>query len=483
MSVRIGLAKRLMMAAAMSAGLLAAAPQAWAETLNDALAKAYLENPALRAERARQRSTDELVPQALSGWRPTINAQAQITNQRTDVKSFTQPFTNPNTGAVTPGSSQVDGEVDRSEDIAIQLNQPIFRGFRTVNGVKQAEANVEAGRQDLLVQELTILFRTVQAYMNVVRDRQILSLRQQNVTFLREQLRAANERFTVGEITRTDVAQARSSLAQAQGFVASARNNLDSSIANYVRLVGRKPSNLKYPRIARLPGSLDAAQNVATEINPNILSAAYNEIAANYNIDVIRGQLLPEINLQATASRTELHGSRQFSGGASQDWQTSASVAGVLTVPLYEGGQIYSSVRQAKQLASQRRLLVIETGRGVREGVSIAWANYLASTQLISANRTQVEAARLALEGVQQEYLVGSRTTLDVLNAQQVLVTARISLVQAQADQIVASYDVLASIGKLTARNLKLKVPYYDPEANYRDVRNKWIGLKANTVE
>jgi outer membrane protein len=480
MVLRSGLAKRLMMAAALGCGILVSG-QASAETLQDALAKAYLENPALRAERARQRSTDELVPQALSGWRPTINAQGSVRNQRTDTKTRTT------TTAGGVSNAETAGQVDRSENVTIQLNQPIFRGFRTVNGVKQAEANVEAGRQDLLVQELTTLFNTVQAYMNVVRDRQILSLRKRNVSFLQQQLRASNERFAVGEITRTDVAQARSSLAQANGFVASAQNNLANSMANYLRLVGKKPGDLKYPRTARLPGSLDRAQSIATEINPNILAAAYNEIAATYNIDVIRGQLLPEISLQASASATELHGIRsrsQFStGSTATDWQTTATIEGIITVPLYEGGQIYSAVRQAKQLASQRRILVIETGRGVREGVSIAWNNYLASTQLISANRTQVEAAKLALDGVQQEYLVGSRTTLDVLNAQSVLVSAQINLVQAQSDQIVASYDVLASIGKLTARNLKLKVPYYDPEANYREVRDKWIGLEANTVE
>jgi outer membrane protein len=169
MVLRIGLAKRLMMAAAVGYGLLGAG-QAWAETLQDALAKAYLENPALRAERARQRSTDELVPQALSGWRPTVNAQATATDQRDDTKlRITQQDGSTN--------AQTNGQVDRSENVTIQLNQPIFRGFRTVNGVKQAEANVEAGRQDLLVQELTTLFNTVQAYMNVVRDRQILSLR------------------------------------------------------------------------------------------------------------------------------------------------------------------------------------------------------------------------------------------------------------------------------------------------------------------
>jgi outer membrane protein len=457
---RSGLLRSLLTAAAMGAALIASAPGVAAETLFDALAKAYQQNPALRAERARQRATDELVPQALSGWRPTVTAQGQVEASDTHTKTAVGVVKD---HVVTPS-------------VSIQLSQPLFRGFRTVNGVKQAEASVDAGRQDLLVQELSTLFNTVQAYMGVIRDREILALRQRDVTFLQEQLRAANQRFEVGEITRTDVAQARSSLAQSRGAVASARANLTSSIATYLRFVGKPPGKLAYPRVAPLPKSLDAAQAVASDINPNILSAAYNEIAATYNIEVVRGQLLPELSLQATASAVE-------NPSESTDRSRSASIAGVLTVPIYEGGLVYSQVREAKQLASQRRLLVIETGRGVREAVSNAWANYLASTQLISANRTQVEAARLALEGVQQEYLVGSRTTLDVLNAQSALITSRLALVQAQSDQIVASYDVLASIGRLTARHLRLRTPYYDVKENYRAVRNKWIGTGVKTVD
>jgi TolC family type I secretion outer membrane protein len=432
-----------------------------AESLTDALARAYRTNPTLKAERARQRATDELVPQALSGWRPVVSAQGSI---ETTTASNKGPF----------GRSR---EISSSESVSIGLSQPVFRGFKTVNSVKKAEANVEAGRQSLLVSEQVILFDAVQAYANVLRDRQILSLRQRNVSFLQEQLRAANERFNVGEITRTDVAQARSSLAQARSSLAQAEANLGVSVAAYVKTIGREPGKLSQPKLARLPKSLSAAQKLAAEINPNILASAYNQLAAEYDIEVIRGDLLPELSIEANAQLTNNW------GNTSQYNSRSAQIQGVLTVPLYEGGRVYSAVRQAKQVESQRRLQIVESGRGVREGVSNSWTNYVASTKTISAARTQVEAARVALDGVQQEYLVGSRTTLDVLNAQSVLVSARITLISAQRDQLVASYQILGSIGKLTARNLRLPVQIYDVEENYLNVRNKWIGTGANTVE
>jgi outer membrane protein len=324
--------------------------------------------------------------------------------------------------------------------------------------------------------EQNVLFQAVQAYMNVIRDRQILSLRRKNVSFLQTQLRAANERFKVGEITRTDVSQARASLSQGQAAVAQANANVASSMANYLKIIGKMPGNLKFPQNARLPSSLDAAQAQAAEISPNILAAAYAELAATYNIDVIKGELLPEVSLQASAQAID-------DPSEQAEWTRGGKIEGLLTVPLYEGGRVYSQVRQAKQQASQRKIQVIEQGRTVREAVTNAWSFYLAAGRTIQADRAQVDAAKLALDGVQQEYLVGSRTTLDVLNAQSVLINARIALVGAQRDQIVAGYQVLGAVGKLTARHLKLRVDYYDPQENYNAVRNKWIGLDANTVE
>jgi TolC family type I secretion outer membrane protein len=440
-----------------SAALMVWAGQVSAETLTEAMVSAYSSNPTLQAERARQRGTDELVPQALSGWRPTVNSEGSIANVWQD-----------RSGASTSENDP--------KSVAIGLSQPIFRGFKTINGTKAAEASVEAGKQNLLAIEQDILFQAIQAYMNVIRDRQIVGLRQQNVSVLRQQLTAANERFKVGEITRTDVAQARASLSEAQSNVASANATLAASVANYINVVGHKPGSLKYPRLAKLPRNVDAAQAAAMEINPNILAAAYVEEASNYNIEVIKGDLLPSASLDAAATFSD-----NPDEGTSRS--ESARIEGVLTIPIYEAGRVYSAVREAKHVASQRRLEVIQAGRSVRESVSISWNNLAAAREIIRSAKEQVSASVLALDGVRQEYLVGSRTTLDVLDAETEVVTARIVLVSAERDQIVAAYQILGSIGRLTARDLSLPVEYYDADENYLNVRGKWFGTGADLIE
>jgi TolC family type I secretion outer membrane protein len=440
-----------------SAAFVVGAGQASAESLVEAMVSAYTGNPALKAERARQRGTDEQVPQALSGWRPTVTSEGSISNVWSDTNVVSS-------SEVTPKS------------VSIGLSQPIFRGFKTINGTKAAEANVEAGRQGLLTIEQDILFQAIQAYMNVIRDRQIVGLRQKNVGVLQKQLSAADERFKVGEITRTDVAQSRARVSGAQSNVASAKATLAASVANYINVVGHKPGNLKYPKLAKLPNTLEAAQAAAEEINPNILAAAYVEEASRFDTEVAKGDLLPAVNLEASAKMTD-------NPSAGEGSSESARIEGVLTIPLYEAGRVYSSVRQAKQVASQRRLEVIQAGRAVRESVSISWNNLTAAREIIRSAKEQVSAAELALDGVRQEYFVGSRTTLDVLNAEGEVVTARIALVSAERDQVVAAYQILGSIGRLTARDLALPVDYYDAEENYLDVRGKWIGTGANTIE
>lgn len=440
-----------------SAALAFGAGQVSAETLIEAMVSAYSSNPTLQAERARQRGTDELVPQALSGWRPTVNTEGSIA----------QVWSDSNNGPATENDPK---------SVAIGLSQPIFRGFKTINGTKAAEANVEAGKQSLLAIEQDILFQAIQAYMNVIRDRQIVGLRQQNVGVLQKQLTAADERFKVGEITRTDVAQSRASLSGAQSNVASAKATLAASVANYINVIGHQPGSLKYPRLAKLPKTLEQAQAAAAEINPNILAAAYVEEASTFNIEVIKGDLLPAASLDASASFND-----DPSVGTSRS--ESARIEGVLTIPLYEAGRVYSSVREAKHVASQRRLEVIQAGRSVRESVSISWNNLAAAREIIRSAKSQVSAAALALDGVRQEYLVGSRTTLDVLDAETDVVSARIALVSAERDQIVAAYQILGSIGRLTARDLALPVEYYDADENYLNVRNKWFGTGADTIE
>ena len=440
-----------------SSAIMMGAGQVSAESLAEAMVSVYTGNPALKAERARQRGTDEQVPQALSGWRPTVTSEGSISNDWSDTNL------GPST-EVTPKS------------VSIRLSQPIFRGFKTINGTRAAEANVEAGRQGLLAIEQDILFQAIQAYMNVIRDRQVVGLRQKNVSVLQKQLTAADERFKVGEITRTDVAQSRARVSGAQSNVASAKASLAASVANYINVVGHDPGKLKYPKLARLPRSLAEAQAAAEEINPNILSAAYVEEASRFNTEVVKGDLLPALNLAATATVTD----NPSAGVGSSE---SARVEGVLTIPLYEAGRVYSSVRQAKQVASQRRLEVIQAGRAVRESVSISWNNLIAARETIRSAKEQVSAAELALDGVRQEYFVGSRTTLDVLDAEGEVVNARVTQVSAERDQIVAAYQILGSIGRLTARDLALPVDYYDAEENYLNVRGKWIGTGADTIE
>ena len=451
--------RRMLRLLAISVALLAPASAAWAESLNQALEAAYASNPTILAARAGQRAIDERVPQALSGWRPTVTVNGGLTHDWVN-----SPATAFNTDKRLNGS------------MSITLRQPVFRGFATVEGVKSAEANVRAGQQNLLATEQNTLFNAVQAYMNVYADRQLVALQRENVSVLRAQLNAANERFNVGEITRTDVAQSRASLSQAQASLANAEATLAADVARYLQLIGKEPGKLTYPKIAKLPKSLQSALATAGEINPSILAAAFVEDAAQHDIEVAKAPLLPEIALQAEA-------------GMQDDWSRdntsveSASVGAVLSWNLYAGGQVHSSIRQAKQLASQKRIQVVEVARAVRQAVAASWNAYAALGQIITAAKAQVAASQLALDGVRQEYDAGTRTTLDVLNAQAAVVSARTTLVTAERNRVIAAYQLLAAIGHLTADQLGLKVAVYDPTVNYDAVRNKWIGTDVETVE
>ena len=436
---------------------LTTANGAVAETLSDALVWAYIGNPKLKAERARQRGTDEQVPQALSGWRPTIAIEGAAGYDRSNTND-------------TPEFN------DSTARVAITLTQPLFRGLKTINGTKVAKANVRAGRQYLLAVEQDTIFQTVQSYMNVVRDRQILSWRQKVLSALKQQLKVADNRLAVGQITPTDIAQAQARVAGARAQLATAIANLAASNANYENVLGRKPGNLKFPREPRLPRTLADAQAAAKRINPNILAAAFVEEASNHEIEVAKGDLLPELNLSASVGYDSFP---EFDVDSSRD----AKIEVVLTIPLYESGRVHSAIRQSKQVASQRRFEVIQAGRSVRESVAISWSNLEAARLIIRADKSQISANQLVLKGVRQEYLVGTRTTLDVLDAENEVVSTRIALAAAERDQVVAAYQILGAIGQLTARDLKLPVSLYDADENYRNVEGKWTGTSADTVE
>lgn len=452
---------------AISAAALALSLPAAADTLFGAMEKAYVTNPSLNSARAGQRATDELVPQALSGWRPTIGVGAEIDK----------------TYASKPVGVDLNGDIVRdngdafNSSIAIQLDQPLFRGFGTVNQTKSAEARVDAGKQNLLGTEQQVLFDVVQAYMDVYAGRQFVSLRRQDVAALQVQVKAAQDRFAVGEITRTDVAQAQARLAEAQSFLVNAQTDLARAVASYVQVVGEEPGKLSYPKVVDIPNSLKAALDIAGEINPQLLAQAFVEVARNSDIKVAFSNLLPSADLVASGARVDPDIS------APNNHTSSFQVGAQLSIPIYESGFVYSQVRQAKQLASQSRIQVIEVARAVRQAVASSWNAYVGLAQIIKNTRTQVSAAELALQGVQQEYEAGTRTTLDVLDAQRDLVQAQVLQVSAERSRVVSGYQLLAAIGHLTAAEVGLKVPLYDPDENYKRVRNKWIGTDVKTVE
>jgi len=427
--------------------------QVSAETLRQALKTAYFNNPALRAERARQRATDEGVPQALSGWRPNVAISSDAGHTRTSSNpSFGSKNNDPYGASVT-------------------LVQPLFRGFRTINGTKQAEANVQAGRQALLTVEQATLFDAVTAYMDVLRDQSVVKLQAKNVEVLSQQLRAEEARFRVGEVTRTDVAQSQARRAGAISTLAQARANLASSRAVYGRVIGSRATSLKYPPSIRkiLPRTLNRALDIGKSKNPQLLAASFSELSARRAVDVVKGELYPDLSLEATYSY------RRNPSSTTSRTET-ASLIGRLNIPLYQSGNVYSRVRQAKQSASQRRLLVLDAERTVVSSVISSWEQLQALRAQIVSDRAQVKANVLALQGVRQEALVGSRTTLDVLDAEQELLNSNVALVRSRRNEVVASYQLLSSIGRLTANDLKLGVKSYNPTSNYNRVRNKLFG-------
>jgi outer membrane protein len=449
------------------AAVVALAPQAQAQTLADALAQAYANNPTLLAARAQLRAVDENVPQALAGWRPTVSVTSSF--------GYTDGRARSLATGVDPADPRRQVGVSVHNDRtpisnAITLTQPIFRGGRTVAATRRAENQVLAQRARLLATEQQVMQDTVTAYVGVIRDQELLRLNINNEQVLTEQLRATNERFRVGEITRTDVAQAESRLAGARSQRAQAEGNLQISRATFQRLVGLPPGNLVAPQPLRVPlqTGRDVAQAAAAN-NPNVVAALFDEAGARDNVNIQTAALLPTLNLTTQASRND--------NTLTQHQRiTAAQVTANLTVPLYQGGAEFSAVRQARQSAQQARQTVDEQRRTVVQQATQAWEQLQSSKAQVDSVRAQIRAAEIALDGVQREAIVGSRTTLDVLNAEQELLNARTSLVQALSTVVQQSYALAATIGRLTATDLGLAVEPYDMRAYYNEVRNRWAG-------
>lgn len=423
-----------------------------AETLQDALVSAYENNPTLKAQRAKLRAVDEGVPQALSGWRPTVRASGDTGIERRDssTTSTNQPERR------TPGS------------VALSVSQPIFRGGKTVAGTGRAENLVRAERASLTAVEQNVLRDVATAFTNVVRDQAVLELNTNNEQVLRRNLEAARDRFEVGEITRTDVSQAESRLARARADRIQAEGNLASSRAVYENVVGVLPGILVAPApIGEVPESLQSTLDIARHENPGLILAEFTELAANDNVDLTFGELLPTLSLDGTLSKAY----DQTARGSETE---SAKVSAVLSVPLYQAGAVTSRVRQSRQVANQRKIEVEIARRAAREASTRAWEALATVGARITSIQAQILSAEIALEGVREEAAVGSRTVLDILDAEQELLDARASLVRATRDELVARIDLLAAIGRLTAEALDLPVAVYDAETHYIEVRDKF---------
>ena len=446
------------------------------ETLQSALVQAYRNNPTLNAQRASVRATDEYVPQALSGYRPKITAT--ITGGEQSMSGTTR-VVSPNLPATAfpnrPATYATQSGYNAPVALGASITQTLYNGFKTANQTREAESQVLAARATLQQAVQATLLNAATAYMNVLRDGAILDLQKRNVEVLQEQLRQTRDRFNVGEVTRTDVAQAESRLASGRSQVLTAEANYKASVATYRQVIGIEPKNLSAgtPVDRFSPHTLPKAISVGTAVHPAVMSAEYSVDVAQLAVKVSEASLLP--TLSVTGNFTKNY---EVVGSLNTIESYNASLLGTLSVPIYQGGAEYSLIRQAKETLGQKRLDLDTARDQVRQTVVQSWGQLEAAKANIDATQAQVQAAEIALDGVRQEARVGQRTTLDVLNAQQELVNARVSLVTAQRDRVVASYTLLAAVGRLSPTVLGLHVPVYRPIVHYQQVRDAWAGTR-----
>jgi outer membrane protein len=459
---RIRVARRIALAATIACVAMNGAG-ASAETIAGALIKAYFNNPDINQQRAAVRASDENVPKATAGYRPTVTAEGDAGYQISDI----------DLPALAGGHTVIPS---KPRGYGLTINQNLFNGERTFNSVRQAESGVMAARETLRNTEQNVLLDAVTFYMNVLRDTAILDLDRNNVDVLQEQLRQTRDRFTVGEVTRTDVAQAEASLAGAQATALAAQSTLQTSIANYRQTIGEQPKNLApvKPLDKPLPKSLSEAIAISQVEHPAIVGSLHGVDVAELNVKVIEGALYPTVGLTGQVAQRF-----DDSVGSIPNRILTASVVGQISIPIYDGGVTYASTRQAKEQLGQQELQTDLQRDRVRAAVVSAWGVNDNSVSIIRSAKAQVAAAEIALAGIREEAKVGQRTTFDVLTAQQTLLNARVQLVSAQHDQVVASYAVLSAIGRLSTVNLGLAATQYDPKVHFDQVKDKWFGLRT----
>jgi outer membrane protein len=435
-----------------------------AETIGGALIKAYLTNPDINTQRAAVRVADEGIPKANAGYLPTVEATGNIGIQRGQANIIT--------GA---GESPTANFLAYPRGYGVQANETVFNGNRTLNSIRQAESEVFGAREQLRNTEQNTLLSGVTAYMDVLEDTAILGLDRNNVDVLKEQLRETRDRFTVGEVTRTDVAQAEASLSSAEATALSAVATLQAAVARYRQFIGDQPTSLApvKPLVRPLPKTLPEAISISQIEHPAISGSLHGVDAAQLQVKIAESALYPTIGLSAGVTQ-------QYDvNGEPGIHVLSGQIVGQLTIPIYQGGAEYAATRQAKESLSQQEIQTDSLRNQVRQAVVAAWGLNEAAVGVVRAARAAVSANEVALTGVREEAKVGQRTTLDVLNAQQALLQARTTLVQAEHDQVVDSYSLLSAIGRLNIPTLGLAVAEYDPRVHFDQVKNKWIGLRT----
>jgi outer membrane protein len=441
-----------------------AAFPAYGMSLREALATAYATNPQIEAARANARAADEEVAKADAGWRPSVS----ITGSQGFQHIVTDhPPTPDQDRTLTSGTAT--------------LSEPLYRGGRTVADIRHAKALVRAAQAQLANAEQTVLLDAATAYLDVVRDTATLEYHRSNVQVLDDQLNATNIQLNAGAVTQTDLQQTQARLAVARAGFSVAQGNLATSRARFERAVGRPAESLEpMPQLPNLPASMDEAVNRAVTTSPALVSAQENSRAADYAVDAAVSQLLPQVSLQLQYQYAK---NSVILGVANQPEVTQRDAAAFVqvTVPLYQGGAEYAGIRQAKEQRSQQLANVADVDRQVRESTQSSWGTFMSAQASIASNELAVQADQAAVMGVIQEQRAGERSILDILNAEQELLTGQIGLANAQHDATVAAYQLLAATGQLRANSLTLDVPLYDPAVHYNENANKWIGLGPET--
>ena len=453
-----------------AAGLLlalASPAPALADTIEAALVRAYQNNPQLNAQRANVRSTDENVPQALSGYRPKVAVTASGGYQYTDTNST---FGGSATQLVR---TEIHG-TDPPRSAGLTITQTLYNGNITANRTRAAESQVSGAREALRVLEQTVLLSAATIYMDYLRDAAILEVQRSNTRVLEQTLKQTRDRFNVGEVTRTDVAQSEAQLAAGKTQELTAEANLTTTRSNFRRIIGNEPEALApgSPVDRFLPGTLPGAVDLSLVQNPNVTAAMFGIDVNFLQVKVAEGALLPSVTLQAAVQQSYEQTMQVYRSFG-------ASAIAQLSVPVYQGGAEYSLIRQSKETLAQQRLVLEQTRDQTRANTVTAWGQLLAGKAQVASAQSQVTASEVALNGVREEAKAGQRTTLDVLNAQQALVNARVALVTAQHDRVVASYAVLNAVGRLSPQVLNLNTTVYDPSVHYHQVRDAWIGVRA----